>query len=133
MDRPLHLHLKPSCVAQYYCAAIIFLSCLAIVLAALPLLVHVLLIAVVGVYGWHAIRHLRLLPVQTLEHRSGCWFVCVDDVLQSVDLEKNIFLGYGIISLSFILPTGRKKRVVLWPDSADADSLRRLRAALLAQ
>lgn len=129
----LHIQIKLSHIAQYYCAAIILLSWLAIALAAVPLFVHMLLIAVVGAFGWRAMRQLQMLPVRAMEYRNGYWFLRVDDVLHTATLGKQYFLAYGMLSLPFHLPSGKTLRVVLWPDSADADSLRRLRVILLAQ
>ena len=147
MDRPLHIKLKRSRIARYYCVVVIFLSWLAIGLADLSFPVQVLLSAVAAVYGWCAIRQLRKLPFYSLEYSNKKWSVQMNDALlasalqvsglqesslQAVELQKSIFVGAGIVALSFQLPTGKKMRTVLWPDSADTDSLRRLRAVLLA-
>ncbi|HSC75632.1 MAG TPA: protein YgfX [Pseudomonadales bacterium] len=140
MDRPRHNHpetlqlrLKPSRIARYYCVVVVLLSWLAIGLADLFLPAQALLMAVAGIYGWVAIRQLQALPFLALEYRNKNCFVCVDHVWRAVALERNIFVGAGMITLSFRLPAGKKNRAVLWPDSADADSLRRLRAVLLAR
>jgi len=109
------------------------LSWLAIGLADLFLFVQGFLVAIVAAYGWHAIRQLRTLPFSLLECRNKNWSVRISEDMHAVELQKNIFVGAGIIALSFRLPTGKKIRAVLWPDSADVDSLRRLRAVLLTQ
>lgn len=131
MDRPLQIQTRPSRIAQRYCAVIIFLSWLGIGLADLPWFVQVLSCAAIAVYGWFEIRSLQVLPVQMLECRDGNWFLRKEDGLFDAELGKKNFLGAGIISLAFSLQ-GKQLRLVLWPDSADADSLRRLRAMLLA-
>ena len=142
MDRPLHIKLKPSRIAHYYCAVVLFLSCLAIGLANLFLPLQVLLGVVAAVYGLHAIRQLKALPFSSLEYNNKKWSVRMGDALQAsglqednlqpVELQQNIFVGAGIIALSFQFSTGKKMRAVLWSDSADTNSLRRLRAILLA-
>ena len=137
MDRPLqtpllHIKIKPSRIARYYCVVVILLSWLAIGLADLSLAVQMLLATIATAYGWRAMLQLRILPFSSLECRNKNWSVRIDDVLHIVELQHNFFVGAGIIVLSFQLPTGKKMRAVLWPDSADADSLRRLRTVLLA-
>lgn len=140
MDRPqyvhlesLKLHLKLSRIAWYYCVVVILLSWLSIGLAALSWYVQVLLSLVVAAYGRQALRSLHNLTVSVLEFRNGSWLLHKADGLQEVMLEKKIFLGAGMMSLPFTLQSGKNIRLLLWPDSADADSLRRLRAVLLAQ
>ena len=106
------------------------------------LLVQILLSAVVAACGWRTVQQLRTLPFSSLEYRNKNWFVRVGggfqendlqvNSLQAVELQQNSFVGAGIIVMSFQLPTGNKMRAVLWPDSAEADSLRQLRATLLA-
>ena len=138
MDRPrqipiLQINIKPSRIACYYCVVVILLSWFAIGLADLSLSVHIFLCVIAAAYGWQAIKYLRTLPFFSLEYRNQNWYARIGDVLRAVELEKNIFVGAGMITVSFQLPTGKKIRVVLWPDSADAVSVRRLRAVLLAR
>ena len=138
MDRPrqiplLQINIKPSRIARYYCVVVILLSWFAIGLADLSLALQIVLSVIAASYGLQAIKHLRTLPFFSLEYRNQNWYARIDDVLRAVELEKNIFVGAGMITVSFQLPTGKKIRVVLWPDSADAVSLRRLRAVLLAR
>ena len=138
MDRPLqtpllHIKIKPSRIARYYCVVVILLSWFAIGLADLSLAVQILLSAIAAAYGWRAIRQLRTLPFSSLECRNKNWSVRIGDIFHIVELQQNFFVGAGIIALSFHLQTGKKMRAVLWPDSADADSLRRLRAVLLVK
>lgn len=138
MDRPLqilllHIKIKPSRIARYYCVVVILLSWFAIGLADLSWVVQIFLGAIVAAYGWHAIRQLGALPFSSLECRNKNWSVRIGDVFHTVELQQNVFVGAGMIALSLQLPTGKKLRAVLWPDSADADSLRRLRAVLLAR
>jgi hypothetical protein len=130
---PLYIPIKASRIQQYYCAAVILLSWLAIALAALPLLVNILLMVAAGMHGVHVMRQLRILPVHAVEYRNGDWFLRIGDVSHAVTLDKQYFLAYGILSLLFHFRSGKHLRVVLWPDSADADNLRRLRATLLAR
>ena len=132
MDRPLQIQTRPSRIARYYCAIVISLSWIGIALADLPWFVQVLSCALAAVYGWFVFRSLQVLPIQMLECRGGNWFLHKDDRLLDAELGKKIFIGAGIISLPFRLRSGEPLQLVLWPDSADTDSLRRLRAALLA-
>jgi hypothetical protein len=139
MDRPqcvhlesLKLRLELSRIAGYYCAVVILLSWLSIGLAALPWYLQALLAVVVSAYGWRTIYLLHALKVSVLEFRNGSWFLHKADGLQEAILEKKIFLGAGIILLPFTLQSGKNIRLLLWPDSADAEGLRRLRATLLA-
>lgn len=139
MDRPLQIRTRalqiqtrPSRIAQRYCAGVIFLSWLGIGLADLPWFVQVLSCAAIAVYGWCVIRSLQVMPIRMLECRDGNWFLRKDDCLFDAELGKKIFIGAGIVSLPFSLTNGERLQLVLWPDSSDADSLRRLRVALLA-
>lgn len=139
MDRPqclhpesLQLHIGSSRIAGYYCTVVMLLSWLGIGLAALPWCLKIILFVVVAVYSWLAFRSLRISAIPGLEFRNGSWILQRDDGLQEAVLEKKIFLGAGIISLPFRLQSGKSIRLMLWPDSADAESLRQLRAALLA-
>jgi hypothetical protein len=113
---------------------LLLLSSIAIAMAALPWVIRLVLFTVLAGYGGYAIRQLRMLPADTLECRNGDWGLRTNGVLQPVTLGDEYFLAYGILSLPFYPePDGKTVRVLLWPDSADADNLRRLRAVLLAR
>lgn len=131
MDRPLQIRIRPSHIARRYCVLVILLSWTGIGLADLPWGVQALSFAAVSMYGWLVIRSLQSQPIQMLECRQGDWFLRKADGLLDAELGKKIFVGAGIISLPFRLQ-GERLQLVLWPDSADADSLRRLRVTLLA-
>ncbi len=132
MDRPLQIHIKPSRIAQYYCAVVIVLSWLGIGLADLPWFVQALLVVLVLVHGWRVAISLQDPLIRALEYRNGDWYLLHGESgFCQTELEKKFFLGAGIIVLPFRLQCGECRRLLLWPDSADKDSLRRLRACLL--
>ena len=132
MDRPLHITIRSSRIAQYYCVAVMLLSWLGIGLADIPWFMQLLLATCVVAYGWRAMLPTQLLAIRQLDYRGGSWFLHVADTVCEVNPGKKFFIGAGIISVPFTADAGKKYRLLLWPDSADADSLRRLRATLLA-
>lgn len=132
MDRPLKIRIRSSRIAIYYCLLVTVLSFVAIGLTGLPLLLCLLLGGWAAVMGWRAVRAVRVPWVTGLECRAGDWFLCAGDFCCPVKFGQKIFLGLGIISVRLELETRKKIYLVLWPDSADEDSLRRLRIKLLA-
>ncbi len=131
MDRPLQCRISPSKIAQFFCITVLLLSCLAIVLADISLCWQVLLVLLVGCLTWHAIQTVRRPLVQCIGWQAGQWRIVGRGLADDVAVGSEIFFVAGLISLSFSLPSGKKRQVLLWPDSADAESLRCLRRILL--
>lgn len=132
MERPLTILLKPSWVGQSYYIALMILCGLSIGLADMPLWAQGLLLALVLWRGFLAVQSERILFCQQLECCSGSWRLHVGGILSEAELAKDIFIGFGIVAMQFILPSGKRVRLLLWPDSAADECLRKLRVFLLA-
>ena len=130
MDRPLRLEIRPSRLAQVYCSSACGLAWFAMAVADLPWWSQVLLAGLVGWQGWCALRAIRQPPVTCLQWQDGQWRLQGPDVAVDAVLGSRMFLTAGLVSLPFRSLAGKVYRIVLWPDSADADSLRRLRVLL---
>ncbi len=130
MDRPLQIRIDPSRIARAYSACVLLLALLAVAVAAIPFPLQCLLAVTVCVYGSCVLRELCRPPVRTLERIAGQWHLQTGDGQVDALLAPPAFVAFGVVSLRFVLPCGNRKRVFLWPDSSDADSLRRLRRAL---
>jgi hypothetical protein len=131
MDRPLSLRPEPSRIALGYAATVLVLAALALWLADLPWALRLLLSAALA---WLSVRSWRTWrqPVVTgLDWSAGCWTLSGRGALGEVALLQPVFMAFGLVSLGFRLPTGRTVRLLLWPDSASAEDLRRLRCILL--
>ncbi|HQQ74891.1 MAG TPA: hypothetical protein PK031_07035 [Pseudomonadales bacterium] len=132
MERPLKILLEPSRIGQSYYITITALCVLSIGLASLPLWGQALLWALVFWRGFLVVKSERILCCQQLEYCSGSWRLHVGNVLSEAELAKNVFIGFGIVVMQFILPSGKPVRLLLWPDSATDECLRKLRFFLLA-
>lgn len=131
MDRPLRCPVKPSRFAQYCCCGMVALCCLAVCLADLSWYWQALLAAQVIGAGWRTVMAIRRSPVEAITCDAGQWQLVLAGSGQAVVPGRDTFIAAGIISLQCHLPSGKRCRIVLWPDSAPADSLRSLRKALL--
>lgn len=132
MERPLKILLEPSRIGQSYYIAITALCVLSIGLASLPVWGQGLLTGLVFWRGFLALQSERVLFCQQLEYCSGSWRLHVGGILSEAELAKNVFIGFGIVAMQFILPSGKPIRLLLWPDSAADECLRKLRVFLLA-
>lgn len=134
MDRPLQrqiqLQIRPSRLAHSYCSGVCGLAWLAIAAADLPWWSQALLAGLVGWQGWRALRAIRQPRIACIRWQDGQWRLQGSNAVTEVVLDKRFFLTAGLVSLPFQSLTGEACRIVLWPDSADADSLRRLRVLL---
>jgi hypothetical protein len=76
-------------------------------------------------------RWSRVLPLDIRLLPDGRWGVGASsfDEIEAT-LQPGAFRSTFLIVLPLLLADGGKRRVVLWPDSASADDLRRLRAWL---
>jgi toxin CptA len=124
------IELKPSRLLGLLLLGMAALALAAIHLAALPGILQLGLGAIViglGARGWR-----QRLPVATLRIAADGRLQCLDDAAEWGDAEVS---GDSFVSLLLIVlryRTTDKQRVtlVLLPDSADADDLRRLRVSL---
>ncbi len=133
MDRPLHIRLKPSRIAALYCVALMFLSACVIAITALPLWLQSVLLASVVIAGMRALYQQYFLSITVVEFQKNQWFLKQAQQRIAVELCEDIFVGIGLIALSFAQQDSRKKQsLLLWSDSAAADDLRRLRLHLFS-
>jgi hypothetical protein len=132
MDRPLQILIKPSRIARYYCLIVLLLAFFAIALTSFVLWIKVLLAATVCTYVAAQFRQLQRSTFSLLEWQDETWCLHSEMEKMEVLLEQRFFSGAGIISLPFRKQSGKRVRLLLWPDSTDEESLRRLRVRLLA-
>lgn len=132
MDRPLHLRPRVSRIAWMYCLSLLLLMWLAIALAALPVLLQIMMAVLVLLQTVLALRQCARPAVWQLEHQRNGWVLHSDRGCESVTLLPKVFTVLGVISLPFVLENGQHIRVLLWPDSAGREDLRRLRRLLQA-
>lgn len=131
MDRPLSLRPEPSRIAICYGVAVLSLAALALWLADLPGGVRLLLPTALAWLALRSWREWRQPAVTGLDWSAGCWSLCDGNKVHEAALLQPVFMAFGLVSLFFRLPTGRTVRLLLWPDSAPSEELRRLRCILL--
>lgn len=131
MDRPLQCRISPSNIAKVFCIAVLLLSGLAIVRADLPLYWQGVLMLLASWLTGRAIQTVRRPAVRCIAWQTGQWHISGPGLSEDAVVDREIFFVAGLISLTFSLSSGKKCQVLLWPDSADAESLRCLRRILL--
>jgi hypothetical protein len=126
---PLELSLRPSRIHAGLMLLGHVLALIAITQAALPLWLQGLLVA--GVLaglarGWRrrstGAAGLRLAQGGQLRLKLHDW--------QSAEMTGQPVVLPWLVNIRLALSDGRQVRLLLWPDSADADALRKLRAWL---
>jgi toxin CptA len=124
------IELKPSRLLGLLLLGMATLALVSVRLAALPGAIQLALGAAVvglGAWGWR-----RGLPLASLRIAADGRLQCLDDAAEWGDAEV---LGDSFVSLALIVlrcrtADQRLRTLVLLPDSADADELRRLRVSL---
>jgi hypothetical protein len=132
MDRPLKVRINPSRIAVYYCLLVTGLSYVAISLADLNIYFRALFFIVATVLFFQAFYTQKFSLITGIECQEENWFLHSGLRYEPVKIGRKFFLGLGIISLQLQRESGKVFYLVLWPDSADEDCLRRLRIRLLA-
>jgi toxin CptA len=79
--------------------------------------------------GWQLQRYFYALPTQ-LQCVDGQWFVVWRGQQHMIELLPDVVVLSIIIVLRYRMPAGDTRNLVLLPDSALADELRRLRVRL---
>lgn len=131
MERPLHIPVRPSRIAQRVSQSITLLALLAIWQTGLPVYGQCLLSMALIIYCYVELLSLRKPAVQTLVYADGVWQWQDASGNHACILGNKVYIGFGLVCLYCVLPTGKKMRVMLWPDSTASDNLRRLRVYLL--
>jgi toxin CptA len=129
MFLPLELTLRPS---RIYAAVLLPAAALAsagIGFADLPTWVRA--VAATGLLAGmaQAWRQQKSRPLGLRISQSGQMEILLDD-WQAANIQGQAVVLPWLISLTAILENGAAKKLVLWPDSADADTLRKLRVWL---
>lgn len=118
---------------QRFCVATTTVAVLAITLVPHSLTVRFILYALCLAYGgvfWRDISLVLPRAARAIEWRDDSWWLCVADEWIPVKLlDTNVFRDWST-ALTFVAGA-RVWRIYLWPDSADASSLRQLRIHLL--
>jgi len=124
------IELKPSRRLGLLLLGMAVLGLLAVGLAALPLAVQLTLGgAVIGLAGWGG---WRARPRARLRVATDGRLQCLDHATEWCDVEvlEDSFVSTGLIVLRYRKAGARVRTLTLFPDSADADALRRLRVSL---
>lgn len=128
MFLPLELTLRPSRVQTAVLSAGLALAVGASLLASLPLPAKVLLLFLLSLAGWLA---LQKPPITALRiSQSGEVGVRLGEHWLNTEITGQPVATLWLVHLRLKLENGKKLSLHLWPDSADADGLRRLRVWL---
>jgi toxin CptA len=124
------IELKPSRLLGLLLLGMAILALVAVHLAALPGVIQLALGAAVislGAWGWR-----RRLPLASLRIAADGRLQCLDDAGEWGDAEVlgDSFVSLALIVLRYRTVDLRQHSLVLLPDSAAADDLRRLRVSL---
>ena len=129
MFLPLELTLRPSRLYPAVLLPACALAATGVVLANLPAWAKFAAGLVLLVGGIHAWRK-RLPKLRSLRiSQSGQLSVLLDD-WQAANIKGQVVVLPWLISLTLILENGAAEKLLLWPDSAEADALRKLRVWL---
>ena len=131
MDRHLHLRIESSALLQRYLLCLLLLTWAAVALCGLPGWVKWLLAIAALVWVFHSIGNARYPVISGLLLDEDDWQLQTLTGTQPAQLCADSVVTYSITALHFITATGAHERVLLLPDSSDAESLRRLRVLLL--
>ncbi len=131
MDRQLHLHLKPSSVLRIYCFILLLLAIVAIMVSGLHALMQLLLVIVTVVWVVRCDDLCRFPLIQSVHVSQGKWQLGTRTGTLRVQLCPDTVVTYSITVLHCVDEQGFHHRIVVLPDSSDAESLRQLRVLLL--
>jgi hypothetical protein len=131
MDRHLHLHIKSSVLLQRYLLCLLLLAWIAIAVCGLPVWAKWLLAIAACVWVFHSIGNARYPVISGLLLDEGDWQLQTVSGKQPAQLCADSVVTYSITALHFITAAGAHERVLLLPDSSNAENLRRLRVLLL--
>lgn len=136
MDRLTAILLKPSQITVYLHGAVLLLALVALWLCGLmwwwKLIATVTLLAAAL---WRYKQH-KQLPVAAIGCEQGEWWGCVDEQKTFIELVSAQLVLSWLVVLRFRIKelgeknAGKKYTLVLWPDTASAEDLRRLRVCL---
>jgi len=123
------IELKPSRRLGLLLLGMTVLALLAVGLAALPVLVRLTLGGIVIRTVVWGVRRAR--PGARLRVAAGCRLQCLDDASEWRDVEVlgDSFVSTALIVLRYRM-AGKLQTLTLFPDSTDAEALRRLRVSL---
>ncbi len=124
------IELKPSRSLGLLLLGMALLVLVAIYLAALPATIQVGLggtVTGLSAWGWR-----QACSLDALRMTPGGQLQCPDELSEWHDVEVlgDSLVSLGLIVLRYRLPAKRMRTLVLLPDSAEADDLRRLRVSL---
>lgn len=133
MDRPLLMPVSASRQLVWFLWGLLLLALMAISVCAWPVLwksAAVVMLLVLFVTEYRVVRH---PPVQALHHEQGQWQVLREGCWHVVRIGRpRVVTGSWVILPWQSEVTRERQWLVLLSDSADQDSLRRLRRVLLS-
>lgn len=128
MFLPLELTLRPSRVQTAVLSAGLALAAGATSLASLPLPAKAVLLFLISLAGWRA---LQKSPIAALRiSQTGEVGVLMNKDWLNAEITGQPVATPWLVYLRLKLENGDKRSLHLWPDSADANQLRRLRVWL---
>lgn len=131
MDWQHTLDIKPSRIAQRLPWLVLLLCLLALALCAVSLLLKVSFALLLLALHWQQQGALQTVVVSRIGYAQQHWWAIIRDKHCVVELAGEQLVLHGLLVLHLReVESGRVSHVVLWPDSASHDALRRLRVIL---
>jgi len=72
-------------------------------------------------------RWWKCAEVEMTLERDGSWLLRIGQDDHHAETDGAAYLGNGLVVLPLRLDSGQRRRIVVWPDSAEAQQLRRFR------
>lgn len=129
MFLPLELTLRPSRIYAMLLVIAHGLACLAIWLASLDAWIQLLLTSAVLVGLIWTWRENSSGPVGLRFAQSGQVEI-LDKDWQPAEIQGQVVVSPWFVSMMFISKEAKARRILLWPDSTDANNFRKLRVWL---
>ena len=133
-EMPLDLIVKPSKILNFYLSFILLFSLVSIFISSLIVSVKLLLFVILLCFVFFSIKKENINKITSLKLNNETWEIEVNYEMFDVELYGECIVTYFIVWLNFTECNrfGKKKQfhILLLPDSADKDLLRRLRVRL---
>lgn len=131
MDRLTNIILKPSCIALCLHAAVLCLSLIALWLCGLSWWLKLFLSILLLCTGILQHKKQKCLFVSAIGLEQEKWWALLQNRKVRIELvNEQLVLPWLVVLNWREAGTGKKYALVLWPDMAHADDLRRLRVQL---
>ena len=133
-ERPLDLIVKPSKIFHFYLGFIFLFSSVSVFISSLVVSVKFFLFFILLYLVFISFKKQNVNKIKSLKLNDDAWEIEVNNQIISAELQGECIVTYFIVWLNFTSCNsfGKKTQfhVLLLPDSADKDLLRRLRVRL---